>query len=212
VCGCEQDKSHSGRIRQGSPEEERALGQHIAALAPSQKQLTEAGQLAELLTLLGMSVTHDLYHCSTAICTSSCVCTVTCQGVLHAIAALSHTVASSLLQPCLKGPNLLAWCICNILPGVIAFCTCSQPGFSQCTVCLGAGHEADARVLQQQLSSLVTEQQFAQQYINENPAPEIPAHQQHQKHDATAKQGPSSTVDWKWDILRPVNLPSGFTS
>ena len=49
-----QDKS--GRIRQGSPEEERALGQHIAALAPSPKQLSEAGQLAELLTLLGMTV------------------------------------------------------------------------------------------------------------------------------------------------------------
>ena len=48
-----QDKS--GRIRQGSPEEERALGQHIAALAPSPKQLSEAGQLAELLTLLGMT-------------------------------------------------------------------------------------------------------------------------------------------------------------
>lgn len=47
-----QDKS--GRIRQGSPEEERALGQHIAALAPSPKQLSEAGQLSELLTLLGM--------------------------------------------------------------------------------------------------------------------------------------------------------------
>ena len=47
-----QDKT--GRIRQGSPEEERALGLHITALAPTPKQLTEASQLAELLTLLGM--------------------------------------------------------------------------------------------------------------------------------------------------------------
>ena len=48
----QQDKGN--RIRQGSPEEERALGQHLSALAPSTKQLTEAGQLAELLILLGM--------------------------------------------------------------------------------------------------------------------------------------------------------------
>lgn len=48
-----QKKDKGGRIRQGSPEEERALGQHIAALAPSPKQLTETSQLTELLTLLG---------------------------------------------------------------------------------------------------------------------------------------------------------------
>lgn len=49
-----QDKS--GRIRQGSPEEEQALGLHITALAVAPKQLTEAGQLCELLTLLGGSL------------------------------------------------------------------------------------------------------------------------------------------------------------
>ena len=51
LCYIAQDKG--GRIRQGSPEEERALGQHVAALAPSPKQLTETSQLTELLTLLG---------------------------------------------------------------------------------------------------------------------------------------------------------------
>ncbi|KAA6419594.1 MAG: elongator complex 1-like [Trebouxia sp. A1-2] len=120
-----QKKDKSGRIRQGSPEEERALGQHIAALAPSTKQLTEAGQLAELLTLLG--------------------------------------------------------------------------------------HEADARVLQQQLSSLVTEQQAAQQFITDNPPPEVSTQQKQQTHhtqNATAKQGATSVIDWKWDILRPVTVPS----
>ncbi|DBA88250.1 hypothetical protein WJX77_011440 [Trebouxia sp. C0004] len=119
-----QKKDKSGRIRQGSPEEERALGQHIAALAPSPKQLTEAGQLAELLTLLG--------------------------------------------------------------------------------------HEADARVLQQQLSSLLAEQQAAQQFITDNPPPEVSTQQkQHQQHtqNATAKQAAASVVDWKWDILRPVTMP-----
>ena len=41
------------KIRQGSPEEEAALVSHIASLAQSAKQCTEAGQLAELLVLLG---------------------------------------------------------------------------------------------------------------------------------------------------------------
>ncbi|KAL3149903.1 hypothetical protein ABBQ38_013268 [Trebouxia sp. C0009 RCD-2024] len=117
-----QRKDKKGRIRQGSPEEERALGQHITALAPSPKQLSEAGQLAELLTLLG--------------------------------------------------------------------------------------HEADARVLQQQLSNLVSEQQAAQQYVTDNPPPPIPPHhiQQGQQPDGQAPAGPS--IDWKWDILRPVSLPT----
>ena len=69
-----QDKS--GRIRQGSPEEERALGQHIAALAPSPKQLSEAGQLAELLTLLGMigQVIVMLHWSSSYECVTSTIC------------------------------------------------------------------------------------------------------------------------------------------
>jgi hypothetical protein len=51
VC-CSQDKGT--RIRQGSPEEEKALGTHLMSIDPSARQLTEAGQLAELLILLGM--------------------------------------------------------------------------------------------------------------------------------------------------------------
>ncbi len=73
------------------------------------------------------------------------------------------------------------------------------------------GHEADARVLQQQLSGLVTEQQAAQQFITDNPPPEVSTQEkQQQRHtqNATAKQGATSVVDWKWDILRPVMLPS----
>ena len=41
------------RIRRGSPQEEAALADHIAALAPSPARLTDAGALAELLVLLG---------------------------------------------------------------------------------------------------------------------------------------------------------------
>ena len=41
------------RIRQGSPEEEKALGTHLLSLMPTPRHLTEAGQLAELLILLG---------------------------------------------------------------------------------------------------------------------------------------------------------------
>ena len=75
-----------------------------------------------------------------------------------------------------------------------------------------AGHEADARVLQQQLSVLLAEQQAAQQYINDNPPPENSSHEhhQHQKQGPAAKPSMVATidaVDWKWDILRPVALP-----
>lgn len=41
------------KIRQGSPEEEAALESYIASLAPSGRQCSEVGQLAELLVLLG---------------------------------------------------------------------------------------------------------------------------------------------------------------
>ena len=41
------------RIRKGSPQEEAALADHIAALAPSPTRLTDAGALTELLVLLG---------------------------------------------------------------------------------------------------------------------------------------------------------------
>ena len=68
-----------------------------------------------------------------------------------------------------------------------------------------AGHEADARILQQQLSGLVTEQQAAQQYITDNPPPEI--HHDQQKSTETDHFS-SKAVDWKWDILRPVDLPA----
>jgi len=81
-----------------------------------------------------------------------------------------------------------------------------------CLVMLwSVGHEADARVLQQQLSSLLAEQEAAQQFITDNPPPEVSTQQkqqQHQTQNATAKQGAASVVDWKWDILRPVTLPS----
>ena len=41
------------RIRQGSPQEEAALAQHLRELAVSPRQAQEMGQLAELLILLG---------------------------------------------------------------------------------------------------------------------------------------------------------------
>ncbi len=66
-------------------------------------------------------------------------------------------------------------------------------------------------MLQQQLSGLVTEQQAAQQFITDNPPPEVSTQQEQQQHltqKATAKQAATSVVDWKWDILRPVMLPS----
>ena len=73
---------------------------------------------------------------------------------------------------------------------------------------LNSGHEADARLLQQQLSSLVSEQQAAQQYITDNPPPPVPPHhiQQGQQPGGQTSSGPS--IDWKWDILRPINLPT----
>lgn len=45
-------KAKGGKIRQGSPQEEASLGEHIGKLAPSRGQLEEAGQLCELLILL----------------------------------------------------------------------------------------------------------------------------------------------------------------
>ena len=73
---------------------------------------------------------------------------------------------------------------------------------------LNSGHEGDARLLQQQLSSLVSEQQAAQQYITDNPPPPVPPHhiQQGQQPGGQTPSGPS--IDWKWDILRPINLPT----
>ena len=67
---CVQDKS--GRIRQGSPEEERALGLHITALAPTPKHLTEASQLAELLTLLGIPL--DMTGDTSLAALTCCLC------------------------------------------------------------------------------------------------------------------------------------------
>lgn len=93
-----QDKK--GRIRQGSPEEERALGQHITALAPSAKQLAEAGQLAELLTLLGMlnhkglggKVVSQQSMLSTRVCMTSGWVTALALSLILAL-ALSTTLA-----------------------------------------------------------------------------------------------------------------------
>ena len=83
-------------------------------------------------------------------------------------------------------------------------CICSECAW------LATGHEADARVLQQQLSHLVTEQQAAQQFINDNPPPPVPSHhdQQGQPKPGGPVSGGPSIVDWKWDILRPVSLPA----
>lgn len=61
-------------------------------------------------------------------------------------------------------------------------------------------------MLQQQLSSLVNDQQEAQQYVKDNPPPAVPPHEQPQAKQATASQQ-HADVDWKWDILRPVSLP-----
>jgi hypothetical protein len=46
-------KNRSSKIRQGGPQEEAQLGEHLAQLGPSPALLEEAGQLAELLVLLG---------------------------------------------------------------------------------------------------------------------------------------------------------------
>lgn len=83
---------------------------------------------------------------------------------------------------------------------------CTQGVFSH-AVWHVTGHESDARVLQQQLSKLVSQQQEAQQYVKDNPPPEIPAHEQQQS--AKLSTSPNTTVDWKWDILRPVNIAEG---
>ena len=52
--GRRQKKAKGGRkIKQGSPEEERALGEHLAGLGPPDHLLEEAGQITELLCALG---------------------------------------------------------------------------------------------------------------------------------------------------------------
>lgn len=74
---------------------------------------------------------------------------------------------------------------------------------------LNAGHEADARLLQQQLSNLVSEQQAAQQYIIDNPPPPVlPQHQGQQSPQLDGQTPSGLNIDWKWDILRPVSLPA----
>jgi hypothetical protein len=45
--------SASRKIKQGSPEEERALSEHLANLGPPEHALVEAGQITELLCVLG---------------------------------------------------------------------------------------------------------------------------------------------------------------
>lgn len=115
-----QDKS--GRIRQGSPEEERALGLHITALAPTSKQLTEASQLAELLTLLGnltiaasarlrrtVSVLQRLQRSWSVL-----QCCISDTRIL-----CWKDVKSEWRQPCLNLPaqvmqqaGILVWCLC----------------------------------------------------------------------------------------------------
>lgn len=44
--------SKGTRIRQGGPDEDKALAAHILELLPTQQLLTEAAQLCELLILL----------------------------------------------------------------------------------------------------------------------------------------------------------------
>ena len=63
-----------------------------------------------------------------------------------------------------------------------------------------ADHEQDARVLQQQLGQLVSEQQEAMKFIRENPTEQGPAPQ------SSSAEAELEQVHWKWDILRPVNL------
>ena len=61
------------RIRQGSPQEEAALAQHLRELAVSPRQAQEMGQLAELLILLGESLTS----------LASMLCVYTCRADLE---------------------------------------------------------------------------------------------------------------------------------
>ncbi|KAG2431603.1 hypothetical protein HYH02_013296 [Chlamydomonas schloesseri] len=51
--GGKKKKAGAGRIRQGSPMEEASLCAHLHSLAPRPSTLTEAGQLLELLVMLG---------------------------------------------------------------------------------------------------------------------------------------------------------------
>ena len=68
-----------------------------------------------------------------------------------------------------------------------------------------AGHEQDARVLQQQLGQLVSEQQEAMKFIRENPSEQGPAPQ------SSSAEAELEQVHWKWDILRPVSLSAVTT-
>jgi elongator complex protein 1 len=48
-----QSKSQSSKIRQGSPQEEEQLAEHVLGLAPHAATCAEVGALAELLVVLG---------------------------------------------------------------------------------------------------------------------------------------------------------------
>ena len=48
-----QQGKRGSRIRQGTPQEEQALASHLQRLAPTPSRASEAGQLAEVLVLLG---------------------------------------------------------------------------------------------------------------------------------------------------------------
>ena len=61
------------RIRQGSPQEEAALAQHLRELAVSPRQAQEMGQLAELLILLGEWTSRKpLENVATLLCQYTC--------------------------------------------------------------------------------------------------------------------------------------------
>lgn len=61
------------------------------------------------------------------------------------------------------------------------------------------GHEADARNLQAMLSQVLVDQKAAAERAAQGQTAQPPG-------DAASKPDPTvSTVDWKWDVLRPVH-------
>lgn len=155
--------SKGTRIRQGSPQEEAALALHVSALAPSPEALRDAGQLAELLVLLGHARDASLLQ-----------------------AALSALAAAQAVRPALSS-TANNRCLPACLP-------------DSC-ITLNDG----AMFLRRHLFIDILFWQGAAEYIGAHPAPVDPASERLLE---ASKPGaaPGSAADWKWDLLRPVQL------